>query len=168
MKKTIQDAINGQIQVEFQSAYLYLALSAHMETLALKGFAHWLRLQWQEETLHALKFYDFILRREGVVELKALEKPTFEARTPLEAFEMVLEHEQYVTRCIHDLYALAGEEHDYPLQSLLQWFIDEQIEEEEAAREIIDNLRLIGDAGASLFLLDRELGARQPEAEKGA
>ena len=165
MTPTIQDAINNQIRAEFDSAFFYLALSARMEELSLKGFAHWLRLQWEEETQHALKFYDFLLQRDGIVELKALAQNDLQIHTPLEAFERVLENERHVTRCINDLYALAVEEHDYALQTLLQWFINEQVEEEEAAREITDNLRLIGDSGASLFLLDREMGQRQPEED---
>lgn len=165
MNTQIQEAINEQIQAEFASAYLYLALSAQVERMNLKGFAHWLRMQWQEETGHAMKFYDFLLQRDGVVELKTLDQPEIEAETPLDVFEAVLAHEQYITRRIHDLYALAVEEHDYSLQTLLHWFIEEQTEEEEAARNIIDNLRLIGDAGSSLFLLDRELSERQPGAD---
>ena len=163
----MQNAINDQIQAEFESAYLYLALAARMEQLHLKGFAHWLRLQWEEETQHALKFYEFLLHRDGVVELKALDKPTYTADTPLAIFELVLEHEQYITGRINDLYTLAVEERDYASQTLLQWFITEQLEEEEAARDIIDDLRLVGDSGASLFLLDRELGQRRPEEEGG-
>ena len=161
----MQDAINDQIQAEFESAYLYLALSARMEQLHLKGFAHWLRLQWQEETQHALKFYDYLLQRDGVVQLRELPTPVYTAETPLEIFELVLAHEQYITRRINDLYAQAAEERDYASQTLLQWFVSEQMEEEEAARDIIDDLRLVGDSGASLFLLDRELGQRQPEEE---
>ncbi len=169
MKQNIQAAIHDQIQAEFASAYLYLALSARMDNLNLKGFAHWLRMQWQEETMHALKFFDFLLQRGGTVALKAIPEPDTAVETPLEAFETVLEHEQYITGRIHKLYALAVKEHDYPLQTLLHWFIDEQTEEEEAARAIIDDLRLIGDAGSSLFLLDRELGQRQAAAqEQGA
>ena len=163
----MQDAINDQIQAEFESAYLYLALSARMEQLHLKGFARWLRLQWQEETQHGLKLYDYLLQRDGTVELKALPMPVYTAETPLEIFALVLKHEQYVTRRINDLYSLAGEERDYASQTLLQWFVSEQMEEEEAARDVIDDLRLVGDSGASLFLLDRELGQRQPEQEGG-
>ncbi|MXW64076.1 MAG: ferritin [Bacteroidetes bacterium SB0662_bin_6] len=166
ISQTMQDAINDQIQAELESAYLYLALAARMEQLNLKGFAHWLRLQWQEETQHALKFYDYLLQRDGVVRLKALPTPAYEAETPLEIFELVLEHEQYITRRINDLYALSNKERDYASQTLLQWFVDEQIEEEESARDIIDDLRLVGDSGASLFLLDRELAQRQAEEEE--
>lgn len=168
MKENIQQAVNDQIQAEFASAYLYLAMAAEMDGRGLKGFAQWLRIQWEEETQHALKFYDHVLRRDGTVSLKALEAPKVQFDTPLEAFEQVLEHEQYITRRINDLYDLAVTERDYPLQTLLHWFIDEQIEEEENAREIIDDLRLAGDARPSLFLLDRELGNRDPEEEEAA
>lgn len=167
ISSTMLDAINDQIQAELESAYLYLALSARMEQHNLKGFAHWLRLQWEEETQHALKFYEFLLQRDGTVALKAISRPTYTSDSPLEVFELVLAHEQHITGRINDLYTLAVEERDYASQTLLQWFINEQLEEEEAARDIIDNLRLIGDSGASLFLLDRELGQRQPEEERG-
>jgi len=165
MKDSIQQAINEQIQAEFHSAYIYLAMAARFEHQGLKGFAQWLRVQWEEETQHALKFYDFLLQRGGVVDLKTLGAPEVEFDTPLEAFEQILEHERYITSRINDLYDLAVRERDYPLQTLLHWFIDEQVEEEESARDIIDNLRLIGESGSELFLLDRELGGRQqPEA----
>lgn len=163
LDNAIQHAINDQIQAEFQSAYIYLAMSAKFEHLSLNGFAHWLRMQWQEETEHAMKLYDFLLQRDGEVELKELEKPVIEFSSPLEAFEQVLEHEQYITSRINDLYDLATEKRDYPLQNLLHWFIDEQVEEEDSARSIIDSLKLIGDAGPNLFLLDREMGSRQAE-----
>ena len=159
-------AMNDQIKAELDSAYLYLALAAHVERQNLKGFAHWLRLQWEEELAHALKLYDFLLQRDLAVELKALNQPTITAETPLEIFAQVLAHEQYITRRINDLYAVAVEENDYASQTLLQWFITEQLEEEESARDILDNLRLVGDSGASLFLLDRELGQRQSEEEE--
>lgn len=161
IKENVQTAVNEQIQAEFESAYLYLAMAAQFDQRGFKGFAHWLRTQWQEETVHAMKFYDFLLQRDGTVELKTLKQPEFTYSTPLEAFEAVLAHEQYITRRINDLYDLAVQERDYPLQTLLHWFIDEQLEEEETARQIIDDLRLAGEA--NLFVLDRELSNRQPE-----
>ncbi len=161
MKKKIEQAINDQIQAEFQSAYQYLAMSARFEEMNLKGFAHWLKVQWEEETAHAMKFYTFMLQRDGHVELQTLKKPEVTFETPLEAFEQVLRHEQHITERIHRLYDLAAKERDYPLQTLLNWFVDEQVEEEESAREIIDHLKLIGDSNSHLFLLDREL-ARRP------
>lgn len=165
VNQAVEAAINAQIQAEFQSAYLYLAMSAKFNEMGFGGFAHWLRLQWEEETVHALKFYDFLLSRDGSVSLGAIEKPEITFKTPLEAFEQVLGHEQYITSRIHDLYDLATKNRDYPLQTLLNWFVDEQVEEEDSVRAVIDTLRLIGDSGSNLFLLDRELGARQAEAE---
>jgi ferritin len=167
MNKRIVDAVNAQIHAEFSSAYVYLAMSARMEELSLPGFANWLRIQWQEEIVHALKLYDFLIARDGVVSLKGLGTPSAAFETPLEAFESVLKHEQKVTALIHELYAVAIDEKDYPLQSLLQWFIDEQVEEEENARAAIDSLRLVGDSGSGLFMLDREMGTRALEPESG-
>ncbi|GIV57995.1 MAG: ferritin [Rhodothermaceae bacterium] len=161
MKKKVQDAINDQIKAEFESAYLYLAMSARFEALNLRGFAHWMRMQWQEEIQHALKFFDFMIRRGGTPELQALAKPEATFDTPKEAFEEVLAHERYITGRIHELYELARKEHDYALQTLLHWFIDEQVEEEEVAQEILDSLQLVEGDGPGLFMLDRELGARQ-------
>ncbi len=160
----VEKAVNDQIQAEFESAYVYLQMSAQFEALNLKGFARWLRLQWQEETAHAMKFFDFLLQRDGSIALGAIAKPKVTFKSPVEAFEQVLEHEQYITGRINDLYDVAREHKDYPLQMLLHWFIDEQVEEEDNARSIIDTLKLIGDDGANLFLLDRELGARQIDA----
>ncbi|WP_457654161.1 ferritin [Rhodocaloribacter sp.] len=168
MKKKIQDAVNDQIRAEFESAYLYLAMSARFEALNLRGFAHWMRMQWEEETQHALKFFDFLIRRGGTPELKSISKPETSFDTALEAFQEVLEHERYITGRIHELFDLARKEHDYPLQMLLHWFIDEQVEEEEVAQEIIDSLRLIDGEGPGLFMLDRELGQRQPGEEAEA
>lgn len=163
MKDKIQAAINRQIQVEFQSAYIYLAMSARFEEMGFSGFAAWMRIQWEEETMHAMKLFEFVHQRGGVVTLEALEQPMVSFQTALEAFEEVLHHEQYVTEQIHALYGLAVKAQDYPLQTLLQWYIDEQVEEEEQARTIIDSLRLVGDSGQGLFLLDREMGQRQAE-----
>jgi len=160
MNERIVAAVNSQIHAEFSSAYTYLAMSAKMEDMSLPGFANWLRIQWQEEIVHAMKLYDFLLSRDATVSLKGLDTPKTTFETPLQAFEAVLKHEQKVTHLIHELYALAVEERDYPLQSLLQWFIDEQVEEEENARAAIDSLRLVGESGSGLFMLDREMGAR--------
>jgi ferritin len=160
MSPTIQDAINDQIQAELASAYTYLAMSARFDELNLKGFARWLRIQWQEEEAHALKFFEHVLRRGGRVELKAIAAPVLAFKTALEAFEQVLEHERYITRRIHELYDLAVQENDYALRPLLLWFIDEQVEEEESATEIVDTLRRMAESPAGLYVLDRELGRR--------
>ena len=136
-------------------------MAAQMDAQNLKGFANWLRIQWEEETTHAMKFYDHLLRRGGDVRLQAISQPKADYTNPIELFEDVLAHEKYITGRIHDLYDLAVSERDYPLQTLLHWFIDEQVEEEENATEVIEKLRLIGDSGPNLFLLDQELGQRQ-------
>lgn len=166
MKANVLSAINVQMQAEFQSSYTYLAYAAHLDGMNLKGFAHWMRLQFQEEQMHALKLYDHILRRGGEVNLMQLDQPVVTGDNPLDIFEHTLKHEQMITTKIHELYKLALEEADYPLQTLLHWFIDEQVEEEENVNEILDKLRLIGDNGPNLFLLDQELGSRKAEAEE--
>ena len=165
MNETVEKAVNDQIQAEFASAYLYLAMAARFDAEGLPGFGQWLRVQWEEETAHAMKFYDFLLQRGGTVTLQAIEQPDVGFDTPLAAFREVLDHEQYITRRIHTLYDLAVKERDYPLQTLLHWFIDEQLEEEETARAIIDSLRLAGESGPSLLLLDREMGNRSAPEE---
>ncbi len=164
----MREALNEQIREELASAYLYLALSALMASQGLNGFAHWLRKQWEEELVHALKLYDFLLQRDIEVELKPLDKPVFSVNAPLEVFELVLRHEEHITACINRLYAAAIGQHDYASQALLQWFVTEQLEEEESAREVIDALRLVGSSGASLFLLDREMGSREAGEEADA
>ncbi len=160
IKQKVLDAINDQIQAEFQSAYIYLALSGWCETENLPGMAHWMRMQWEEEIEHGMKFYRHIISRDGEVELKELEKPDVDIDDPADAFQQALEHEQYITKRIHEMYDLAREENDYPLQTLLNWFIDEQVEEEEAVTEILDRIKLIGDDGGGLYMLDRELAQR--------
>ncbi|NNE33822.1 MAG: ferritin [Rhodothermales bacterium] len=167
MKKTIIEAINDQIQAEIVSAYVYLGMSARLETMRLPGFAAWLRIQWEEEIAHAMKLFDFMIQRDAEVELRPIEQPKLKFKSPLEAFEMVLDHERYITDRIHKLYALAVKENDYPLQTLLQWFIDEQVEEEDNARAVIDSLKLAGEAGPGLYMLDREMGARQDTGTAG-
>ncbi len=166
MKKKVQDAINKQIGIELQSAYAYLGMAARMDLLSFPGMAQWLRSQWEEEIIHATKFMDFMLQRDAEVELGGLKKPTVNFDTPLKAFELVLKHEQSVTKSIHALYDLAVKETDFPLQSLLQWYIDEQVEEEDSARQAIDALRLAGDSGPGLLMIDREMGKRTaPQAD---
>ena len=161
----IQDAMNEQIKNEFFSAYQYLSMAAYCETANLPGFAQWMRAQAQEEKEHAMKFYDFILERDGNVELKALEGPKVEFGSPLEVFEGALEHERKVTAMINDLYALAMEESDYASQTFLQWFVTEQVEEEKNAGDVVETLKMVGDSNEALFLLDRELGQRQRDEQ---
>ena len=142
------------------SAYLYLSMSAYCEAANLPGFAHWMRVQAQEEVSHAMKFYDFICERGGRVVLQAIDQPPTEFQSPLHVFEQTLEHEQKVTVMIHDLYALAAQEKDYASQAFLQWFVTEQVEEEGSATQIVETLKMIGDKGQALVMLDRELGKR--------
>ena len=165
VKKKIQDEINDQIQAEFQSAYLYLGFSAWFESQNLDGFAHWMKVQWQEETEHGMKFYNHLIQRGGEVELKALEAPEISIKSAKEAFGKALEHEQYITKRIHKLYSLAQKEEDYPLQTLLHWFIDEQVEEEENAGNILERLKMIDGDSSALLDLDRELAQREDEDE---
>ena len=157
LKKKIQDALNDQIGYEFYSAYLYLAMSAHFETLNLKGFAAWMRTKFSEEQVHALKFFDYVNARGGKVVLPALAQPQGSWETNLAAFEAALAHEQGVTARIHKLYELALAEKDYPTQALLQWFITEQVEEEQTVTGIIEQLKLIDARGTAVLMLDHRL-----------
>lgn len=161
IKQKIEEEINNQIQAEFQSAYDYLAASAWFEEQNLNGFASWLKAQWEEEIGHAMKFYNHLIQREGRPILQDIEKPKVQFDSPQKAFKAALEQERNITKRIHKMYSIAKEEDDYPLESLLLWFIDEQVEEEEAVQDIIDKLKLIGDDGSGLYLLDREMGERK-------
>jgi ferritin len=161
----MQDAMNEQIKNEFHSAYIYLSMSSYYESLNLPGFAHWMRLQAQEEVEHAMKFFDHINDRGGQITLLAIDAPPVEFDSPLAAFRMAYAHEQKVTGMIHNLYKIAVEENDFPALSMLQWFVDEQVEEEKSALEIVEQLEMVGEHKMGLFMVDRELGQRQPEEE---
>ena len=163
--KKVQDKMNLQIKYELESAYIYLSMAAYFDSITLPGMAHWMKLQAQEEVAHAMKFYTFINDRGGRVELQSIDQPPVEFESPLDIFMRALAHEQKITGNINDLYALAIEEKDYPSQLLLQWFIDEQVEEESNAGDIVEILKRIGDEGHALLMLDKELGQRQPGAE---
>jgi len=163
LNKEIQDAINDQIHHELHSAYLYLSMCAYMEAANFPGFAHWMRMQAGEEVNHAMKLFDYVNDRNGRVTLKALEQPPANFKSVLETFEQAYEHEKKVTLMIHDLYALASRENDYPTQVALQWFITEQVEEEDTAMTVVDRLKVAGTDGAALLFLDRELGSRSKD-----
>ena len=160
ISKTLQDKTNEQIKNELYSAYLYLSMSAYFEGMNLPGFAHWMRVQSQEEATHAMKFFNHLIDRSARVVLHAIDQPPSEFKSALDVFQQALAHEQKVTALINDLYALAIRENDYPAQVELQWFISEQVEEEKSASEIVGLLQLVGEHGASLLMLDRQLGAR--------
>lgn len=163
LSKEIQDAINDQIHHEFHSAYLYLSMCAYMESENFPGFAHWMRLQSTEEVNHAMKLFDYVNDRGGRVTLKGLEQPPANFKSILDTFEQAYEHEKKVTKMIHNLYALATRENDYATQVALQWFITEQVEEEDNAMTVVDRMKIAGTDGAALLFLDRELGSRSAE-----
>jgi ferritin len=163
MNKTMQDAINEQINKELYSSYLYLSMAAYFEDKNLPGFAHWMRVQETEEREHAMKFYDFIVERGGRVMLKAIGAPKTEWKSTLEVAEEVAAHEAVVTASIYALYETALKEKDYPTQVMLQWFISEQVEEEKNAAEIVASLKLIEDHGTAVLMLDHNLGKRGGE-----
>lgn len=160
LPKKVESAFNDQIRAELQAAYLYLAMAADCERQSLPGCASWLRSQWEEEIAHAMRFYDFIIDRDGTVELKALDSPNVSFGSPLAVFEKALENERQVTASINSLYELVQKERDFASQPLLDWFVTEQVEEEATVGQIVDDLRRVGDQGEGLFLLDKELGRR--------
>ena len=153
-------ALNGQINKELYSAYLYLAMSADAQNKGMPGIANWFSVQTQEELSHAQRIYQYLLRQNAEVTLEAVEKPVFEADTALDMFKASLKHERYITASIHSLVDVAVAEKDRATEVFLQWFVNEQVEEEENACGIIDQLKLAGEAGSGLFMIDRELAAR--------
>jgi ferritin len=161
LSKSLQDAINNQINLELYSAYIYLSMSAHFEGENLGGFANWMRVQYQEETGHAMKFFKHVYDRGGKVLLKAIAQPAAKFKTPLDVFHIVLEHEQKVTASINKLYEFAVKEKDYASQTFLQWYINEQVEEEKNATDIINMLDMIGTTPISLMMADKQLGERK-------
>ena len=161
LPKKVEAALNDQIRDELESAYLYLAMAADCESQSLPGCASWLRGQWEEEIAHAMRFYDFIIDRDGRIDLKALSAPDSSYGSPLAVFETALENERRVTKSINALYELVQKERDFASQPLLDWFVTEQVEEEATVGQIVDDLRRVGEQGEGLFLLDRELGGRR-------
>jgi len=160
ISKKTEDALNEQINAEFYSAYLYLSMEAYFESMNLPGFANWMRAQIQEESMHAMKIYDFVNERGGRVLLKSIEQPPTEWKSPLAAFEAAYKHEQKVTGLINDLVNLAIEEKDHASNTFLQWFVNEQVEEESSVNEVVQKLKMLENAPGGQFLIDRELGQR--------
>jgi ferritin len=156
----MEKALNDQLNAEMYSSYLYLSMAAYFQSINLSGFAIWMRVQTQEEMVHAVKFYDFVNERGGRVNLSQIQGPPTEWESPLAAFEAALEHEQKVTGLINNLMDLALEGRDHATQIFLQWFVTEQVEEEDSANEVIQQIKLMGDAQGGLFMVDRELGQR--------
>ena len=156
----LQDAINAQINAEFWSAYLYLAMAMHFENEGYAGIANWFRIQFKEEQAHAEIFINYLNARGGRVVLKPIDAVPQTWGTPLAAFADTLAHEEKVTALINNIYALAEQEHDYATRGRLDWFISEQVEEEETAQSILDRLKLIEGDGSAMFMLNQEFAAR--------
>ena len=161
IKDSVRDAINAQMNREFYSASLYLAMAAYFESMTLKGFSAWMQVQAKEELAHGMKFYHYLVEQGARIHIAAMEAPRGEWGTPLEAFEHALGHEQKVTARIHELMELAMKERDHATMGFLGWFVKEQVEEEANATEIVSKLQLAAAGGAAvLYLLDHELGKR--------
>jgi len=160
ISKAMQEAVNEQINKELYSSYLYLSMAAYFENKNLPGFAKWLHVQTDEERGHGMKLYQHLVDRGGRVMLKAISSPITEWKSNLEVFKEVQTHEAEVTASINGLYELALKEKDYPMQVLLQWFINEQVEEEKNAAEIVQQLELIDAHGTAVLMLDHQLGKR--------
>jgi len=163
------DAINKQINAEMYSAYMYLSMAAWFEKENLPGFAGWMKVQTQEEMAHAMKFYEYLLERQGVVKLAAIDGPPTDWKNPLNIFQDALKHEQKVTALINGLTDLAIAEKDHASQIFLQWFVTEQVEEEASADAIVQKLKLMAGAPGGIFMLDKELAGRtfNPPAAAG-
>lgn len=164
LNQTMQDAINEQINNELFAMYSYLSMSAYCEHQQFTGCAHWMRIQSQEEYTHAMRLYDFLIARQGRVKLLPIASPQIEYPSIASVFETALAQEKQVTEQINSLYELAFNQKAFAALVELEWFINEQVEEEKTAREIVHKFALVNDDKAALLDLDRELGARQPDA----
>lgn len=160
LSKRLHDALNAQVNAEFWSAYLYLAMSVDASVKGHKGIANWFMVQFKEEQAHAQIFMNYILSRGCNVELAPIAEVKTAWESPMEAFKDTLVHEKKVTSLIHNLYEIAVEDKDYASQSMLKWFIDEQVEEEESAQDIIDSLDKVDDSKLGLYMIDKDLSTR--------
>lgn len=161
ISKKVEEALNKQINAEFWSAQLYLSMSAHFAKDAKNGFANWFKVQALEENDHAMKFFDYILARGGEVNILPIKEVPRTWNSPIEAFKAALHHEKLVTTMIDNLVTLCNDEKDYATLSMLQWFVDEQVEEEATTQEYIDSLEMINDNGFGIYTLDKELKGRK-------
>ena len=168
MPQPLADAFNHQITLELESSQAYLQMAAFFESKSLKGMAAWMRVQSEEERLHAVKFFDYVLDRGNHVRIGSIEAPAADFDTPMAVFRAALSQEQRVSESIASLYKSASDAADAASFPLLQWFLEEQIEEEATVSEIIDQLEFIGSDGGALLLLDRELGTRTATTNEGA
>ncbi len=160
VSNAINEILNEQINKEFYSGYLYLSMSANMKELGLKGFASWLRLQAREEVEHGLKIFDYLIDRNSFVTLKQIKTPDFEFNGVISVFNHIYEHEKEITRSIMTIAQIAEEECDRTTLNFIDWFISEQVEEEEIVKNIIKRLELFGDDKVALFMMDDELSRR--------
>ncbi len=160
LNQRMLDALNRQMSNEFYSAYLYLSMSAASAAMGLKGAANWFMVQYQEEMVHFMKFYQYVISQGGAVVLAAVKAPPTTFKSLLDMFEQTLKHEQFITKCINELSDLALQEKDHASAILLQWYVTEQIEEESNDNDVLVRLRLIGTDGNGLFMLDKDLAAR--------
>jgi ferritin len=160
MNQAVQDAVNEQVKHELASAYVYLSMSAHFESENLPGFARWMRLQAQEELGHAMRLFDYLNERGARVVLQAVDQPPTSFDSPLSVFEQSLAHEKKITALIERLYETAGANKDYATQVALQWFLTEQVEEENSVGLVVEQVRMAGENRAAMLMLDRHLGAR--------
>ena len=160
ISEKMQNALNNHLNEEFYSSYLYLSMAAYFEAKNLKGFANWFRIQTQEEHMHGMKFFDFILQKGGKVTLSQIAEPKTEWKSIPEVFADTLKHEQKITSLINKLVEVSMLEKDFATNNFLQWFVTEQVEEEANVEEIIQKIEMIGDNKSGLYMLDNELGAR--------
>jgi len=160
INKNVEKAINEQIQREMFSSNLYLAMSAYFHSINLTGFAHWMRIQVQEEEFHALKFFDYLIERDGSPIIDAIEQPQAKWDSAFDAFEATYKHEQFISENINNLMDIAVQNKDHATQILLQWFVNEQVEEEANVQEILDKMKMVADFPGGLFMLDNELKQR--------
>ncbi|HET6557242.1 MAG TPA: ferritin [Prolixibacteraceae bacterium] len=160
IKKEVLNALNEQINAESYSAYMYLSMAAYFEEMGLSGFANWMKIQYQEEAAHALKFFNYLIERNGRVMLKAIAQVPVEFNGIVDVFEKTLAHEIHVTELINNLMNVAVAANDHATQSFLKWFVDEQVEEEANVEKILATLKLINGQGNGIFMMDREMSQR--------
>lgn len=160
VSEKINEIINEQINKEFYSGYLYLSMSAHLKELGLFGFASWTKIQAKEEVEHGLKLLDYLLERNSFVTLKQISMPTFEYNGVISIFNKIYEHEKCITKSVMEIAKLAEDECDRKTLTFIDWFIEEQVEEEQNVKNIIKRLELFGEDKTSLLLMDQELGKR--------
>jgi len=162
LNEKMEEALNEQINREMYSSYLYLAMSAYSSSIGLPGFAHWFKVQVEEENIHAMKLFEYINNQGGRVKLKEIKEPPMEFGTPMKMFQQTLKHEQFITRSINELVDLAHDEKDETTASFLRWYVEEQVEEEENDNEIIAKIKSFEENKNTLTEIDAELAKRLP------